>query len=198
MNSILLHSHAYTWIIKKIFKKTYVDASTCSVANLKVCSWSTSEDGWFLGKNLEDPVFPSTRQLWGKIEESLCISICFLHFWKHCAMFLNVKSTYPLLVMMGYVHDCGSSARVLDATHSSRYSIKDWWPCCTTEARRLINEPRGKVLDNAGPLKSSVWENLRNRHVYYKDFPEFNFLLQSFDILTIQKTHMKSQLSLTL
>lgn len=65
---------------------------------------------------------------------------------------------YPLLVMMAYVLSSDQRSGVAAATHSSRSSNKGWWSCCSTVAMMGIREPRGKVVDSAGPEKSSTGE----------------------------------------
>lgn len=60
--------------------------------------------------------------------------------------------------MMAYVSSSDHRSGVAAATHSSRSSNKGWWLSCSTVAMMGIREPRGKVVDSAGPEKSSMGE----------------------------------------
>lgn len=69
--------------------------------------------------------------------------------------FSLVWQEYPLLAIIGYMLLSGRSSCVVAARHSSRSSSKGWWPFWSTLAMMGMKEPKGKLVDSAGPEKSS-------------------------------------------
>lgn len=64
--------------------------------------------------------------------------------------------TNPLFAMTSCMELPGRRSGVVDATHSSRSNNNGWWLTCSTLAIMGIKEPRTKLLDSAGPVKSPV------------------------------------------
>lgn len=125
--------------------------TSSSRPNLKAWSDNRISDDILLGSNLERDTLLSTRQLGDAREvwESIHLKEHTTYRWSHA---------YPLLVMMAYALSSDHRSGVGAATHSSRSSNKGWWLCCSTVAMMGIREPRGKVVDSAGPEKSSMGE----------------------------------------
>lgn len=86
----------------------------------------------------------------------------------------------------------GWSSAVFEATQSSSSSSRGLWDFCSTLALMGMMEPRGKVVDSAGPEKSSEILNKESSQCFRKQFP-----VGLGSTLTIHEADVEHQISFT-